>query len=288
MTIQAADIFLSLTKALFSDVSMVEKIEGDNLAALREFLGMLTLLLPASDHYLNKLNELYRWVQGQAGFTGAEWADHLNVSAFPKYSGQYDLCRSAHPQYHGYPCGLWILFHALTVSHYENELAGIELPGDIVAHAMNRFIPRFFSCQICAFHFAENSANIVHRGESILPNRVAPPPQEFTFNSSIVSRLPPAPVDGKTEVLWLNAIHNRVNENLRGSPTDDPFAPKLVYPHRWLCSACWIRSRSKHWNWVLGGDQRSRSALLNFLVKRYSSSRWMSDNISKSFFVSEK
>lgn len=44
MTIQAADIFLSLTKALFSDVSMVEKIEGDNLAALREFLGMLTLV----------------------------------------------------------------------------------------------------------------------------------------------------------------------------------------------------------------------------------------------------
>lgn len=70
-----------------------------------------------------QLNCLPRvWLIGQLLIDSAH---PLHLLQFPKYSGQYDLCRSAHPQYHGYPCGLWILFHALTVSHYENELAGV-------------------------------------------------------------------------------------------------------------------------------------------------------------------
>ncbi|TPP58398.1 Sulfhydryl oxidase [Fasciola gigantica] len=288
ITIQAADIFLSLSEVLFSDVSMVDNIQGENLAALKEFLRMLISLLPASDHYLHKLNELSRWVDKQTSFTGSQWSDYLVNSNFPKYSGQYDLCRSTLPKYHGYPCGLWLMFHALTVSHYEKSATGMDLPVDIVAHAMNRFIPRFFSCQICAFHFAENSANIVHPGESILPPRASPDSTDFTYNASVLKELPPPPKDARTEILWLNAVHNRVNRKLMGSPTDDPFAPKLIYPPRWLCSTCWSRTRASYGRWKLGGDDESQTALLDFLIRRFSSSGWGSNNISSIFFGPRK
>ncbi|VDP87302.1 unnamed protein product [Echinostoma caproni] len=142
-----------------------------------------------------------------------------------------------------YRSDLWSLSNHLFVILPElpaqcNNAHTFYLPGDIVAHTMNRFIPRFFSCQICAFHFAENSANIVRRGES---------------------------------VLWLNAVHNRVNRNLMGSPTEDPSAPKMVYPPRWLCAQCWSRDPQNPTDWVLGGDDDSRAALLSFLVDRFKS-----------------
>lgn len=163
-----------------------------------------------------------------------------------------------------------------------SSLAGV--PKDMVAHAMNRFIPRFFSCFYCAFHFAANSANIVRSGESILPrNRPLPSPSSFKWDPAIVKILPPAPKSPKEEVLWLNAVHNRVNQRLSGSASDDPTAPKKPYPSSAVCPACWTKDDDG--TAQLGKTSESREALFNFLVTHYRPNSWHTDNIPREMFM---
>ncbi|KAA3671540.1 thiol oxidase [Paragonimus westermani] len=157
------------------------------------------------------------------------------------------------------------------------------IPADIVAHAMNRFIPRFFSCNVCAFHFAANSANIARANESILPtNRMLPDPADFTWNASILAILPEAPHCPSSEVLWLNAVHNRVNKRLSGAVTEDPKAPKIIFPSIQACPECWSMDAKNES--ILGGTQERRDHLLHFLLSHYASSAWMSERVPKHIF----
>ncbi|CAL8107395.1 unnamed protein product [Calicophoron daubneyi] len=284
--VYAADVFKSLSMMLETDVSMRNTIDGEDIAALKEFLHMLCLLLPASSSYKQKLASLGDWVDSKATLTGLEWLSKLKEIKFPIYEGPFIECKGSQPHFRGYPCGLWLLFHSLTVRQYELTSAGSEMSPDLVAHAMNRFIPRFFSCNRCAFHFSANSANIARPGESILPkNRDPPIPEEFKWDPQIVHVLPSAPRTSEEQVLWLAAVHNRVNGRLSGSETDDPMAPKQVYPSQAQCPECWSdnfvgNSSAK----VLGQTEKTRKSWLDFLVKRYSSASWHTKGISSDFF----
>ena len=62
-------------------------------------------------------------------------------------------CKGSAPQFGGYPCGLWMMFHTLTVNHAE-EGHGNEDP-KIVVKAMAGFVENFFGCRDCARHFAQ-------------------------------------------------------------------------------------------------------------------------------------
>ncbi|KAF8566704.1 hypothetical protein P879_09184 [Paragonimus westermani] len=281
--VYADDIFASLSILLHGDVSMNENISGEELDALKEFLYMLQLLLPSSQEYKQKLTWIYTWVRSMSTLTGKQWAAELNRTEFPDYRGEFVACKGSEPRFRGYPCGLWILFHALTVRHYELSRRRLGIPADIVAHAMNRFIPRFFSCNICAFHFAANSANIARSHESILPiNRIPPDPADFTWNASILAILPEAPHCPSSEVLWLNAVHNRVNKRLSGAVTEDPKAPKIMFPPIQACPKCWSMDAKNEP--VLGGTQERRDHLLHFLLSHYASSGWMNERVPKHIF----
>ena len=54
--------------------------------------------------------------------------------------------------YGGYPCGLWSIWHTLTVAQAEEVAKG---NGHEVLLAMQGFIKNFFGCTECARHFAD-------------------------------------------------------------------------------------------------------------------------------------
>ena len=65
---------------------------------------------------LSKINEK---TKGLSGNQFREIFDMEKTKAyFPEDREQYQHCAGSSPDYRGYPCGLWILFHTLTVSQY--------------------------------------------------------------------------------------------------------------------------------------------------------------------------
>ncbi|CAH8455078.1 unnamed protein product [Schistosoma turkestanicum] len=271
--VYAVDVFRSLSMLLQSDVGARDKIEGPALEALKEFLDMLYEILPASQEYKAQLSEISVWLNSKTSITGQEWVAYLEEIKLPLYKGPFMACNGSKPHYRGYPCGLWTLFHSLTVEQYLLSSSSSDRQVDSVAHALGRFIPRFFSCTYCAFHFALNTANLARPGESILPeNRNTPSPEEFVFDESVIPTLPKAPETPRDTVLWLNAIHNRVNKRLAGTPSEDPTAPKIQFPPPYLCPTCW--SQNSEGELELGKTPETEESLFQFLVERYRASSW--------------
>ncbi|CAH8462416.1 unnamed protein product [Schistosoma bovis] len=239
--VYAVDIYRSLSMLLQSDVGARDKIEGPALEALKEFLDMLYEVLPASQEYKAHLSEISVWLNSKTSITGQEWVAYLEGIQFPTYKGPFIACNGSKPHFRGYPCGLWTLFHALTVEQYLLSSSG--------------------------------PANVVRPGESILPeNRVTPNPHELVLNESVIPTLPKAPETPKDTVLWLNILHNRVNKHLAGQPSEDPTAPKIQFPPSYLCPACW--SQSSTGELELGKTPETEESLFQFLVERYRASSW--------------
>jgi thiol oxidase len=140
-------------------------------------------------------------------------------------------CRGSAPRYGGYPCGLWSLFHTLTV----RQLAAQRGRPTQVLAAMVGYIQQFFSCRECAQHFVEAT-----RGGA-----------DF---ASVVSSY-------ETAVLYLWGKHNEVNRRLAAEATnEDPVYPKADFPAADFCPECVSRD----------GRGWSRDHVLEFLIGQYS------------------
>ncbi|CAH8474051.1 unnamed protein product [Heterobilharzia americana] len=234
LPVYGVDIYRSLSMLLQLDVGARDAIEGSSLAALKEFLQMLYELLPASQEYKDYLTKISAWLNSKTSTTGREWTEFLKQIEFPIYKGPFIGCNGSKPHYRGYPCGLWTLFHALTVEQY------------LLA--------------------SSSPANIVRPGESILPeNRARPHPDEFFFDESVIPTLPKAPVTSRDSVLWLSIIHNRVNKRLAGQLSEDPTAPKIQFPPVSLCPNCWAPDSKGQLE--LGKTPPTEEHYYNFLFK---------------------
>lgn len=67
------------------------------------------------------LKQLLSKVQEQpTGLTGKQFRELADINTYDSYlptnHNEYQFCAGSSPQYRGYPCGLWILFHSLTIS----------------------------------------------------------------------------------------------------------------------------------------------------------------------------
>ncbi|CAH8832799.1 unnamed protein product [Trichobilharzia szidati] len=286
LPVYGADIYRSLSMLLQSDVSARGVIQGTSLAALKQFLQTLHELLPTSEEYKVYLSKVSAWLNTKTSITGQEWREFLKEINFPMYTGPFIGCRGSKPHFRGYPCGLWTLFHALTVQQYLLSTTKSEPQVDTVAHALNRFVPQFFSCTYCAFHFAQNTANIVKPGESILPqDRPTPSPEEFTFDETIIPTLPKAPITPRDSVLWLSLVHNRVNKRLAGQLSEDPSAPKVQFPSVDICPKCWAPNSKGELQ--LGKNPQTEEAYFQFLVERYEKSSWNYDQLPVMFISND-
>lgn len=123
-------------------------------------------------------------------------------------SSRYIGCRPSVNGRRGFSCGLWQLFHYLTVQATNSVRSTDPLE---VLHAIHGFVKNFFGCTHCSQHF-----------------------QEMAKRNGIFN------VKTKDEaVLWLWTAHNEVNHRLAGDHTEDPVFPKIQYPANSICAQCY-------------------------------------------------
>ncbi|VDM18589.1 unnamed protein product [Hydatigera taeniaeformis] len=294
MPVYAADVISSLQNLLIHDVGRKKVIKGADLDALKEFLTVLSKYLDLGQQYNNEIAYLRREVYEKPEIQRQEWLGLMTGMTLSTDKVQYIACRGSKPYLRGYPCGLWIMFHAMTVNRYiKGEKSGrLEIIKGIftlidgtapIAHALNRFVPRFFSCGYCAFHFAKMTSNVRLEGESVYPDRPGDDPP-FPLEVPDPATLPAAPKSARDEVLWLNTAHNMVNKRLSGHPSEDPLAPKIVFPSPEQCRACWSEAaRRKVAMDKFSATPDKAEELLAYLVHQYRPSSWRWDGVCVSF-----
>jgi thiol oxidase len=114
------------------------------------------------------------------GLTGSEFRVIADINTpdgyLPSNRGQYHYCSGSSPQYRGYPCALWVLFHTLTVSQVHlglffkflfiylfiylfriesDRMNAIEVPS-----AIKNYINIFFGCRHCSENFMKETEDI--------------------------------------------------------------------------------------------------------------------------------
>uniref|UniRef100_A0A1I7VXS8 Sulfhydryl oxidase n=1 Tax=Loa loa TaxID=7209 RepID=A0A1I7VXS8_LOALO len=230
------DILKAARYAVFDEVTRNgEHLAGNNLTALRDFLDVLAKDLPTKTIYntTNKTKELsnskravkffekMRDYLDQKGLHDAipmkEYKKKFLIfeeeSNFPFPVGiNWEHCAGSSPKFRGYTCGLWTLFHALTIQAYKNGLNDSKFVPITPLVAIRNWVNHFFGCQHCREHFLRMTTQTFR-----IESQVRKPEDVFMY-------------------LW--QAHNIVNARLRGQNTEDPEFPKRQFPPDFLCDTC--------------------------------------------------
>lgn len=217
-----ADLEEAIRFALFREVPRFKKIEGERLLALQRFLNVLVRYFPFNDNGIKFLKEVRQFVlNSENEIDGNQYVEqlrNLESNRAPVFSSsRWVGCASTRDGLRRYPCGLWTLFHYMTVQAAESEISTDPLE---ILQAMHGFIKYFFGCSDCSNHF-----------------------QQMASRNKIWN------VSSKDEaVLWLWSSHNEVNRRLSGDATEDPDHPKVQYPVVEVCAECRKRMLTNHHN----------------------------------------
>jgi thiol oxidase len=133
---------------------------------------------------------------------------HICGEGLPSKS--YKTCNMATG---GYSCGLWYLFHALSVRVDDSE-------SNVAMNSIRSFVANFYTCGECRQHFLKMSENAV---------------------SSISSR--------RDLTIWFWRAHNEVNDRLGKAETQ---SSKIQWPPKALCAECSTgpgRNPDEHIDW---------------------------------------
>ncbi|KAI0983768.1 hypothetical protein GJ496_004010 [Pomphorhynchus laevis] len=200
-------------------------IEKESIRALKNILNLLIECFPGRREVILFLERLRNQIINRRSITGAELRQ-LSLADNGEYilpaSTDWKHCQGSQPEYRGYPCSLWMLFHTLSVSHANRRLSGN--PSSFsAADLMSTFVDyiyNFFSCYLCRKHFKK--ATISHRDDL---------------------------EDENDAVLYIWKIHNRVNQRLANDETEDPLVPKIQFPSYEQCPDCYYNINNKlAWN----------------------------------------
>lgn len=132
----------------------------------------------------------------------------LETKWLPMFSSDHWIgCQGSVAKLRGFTCGLWTLFHFMSVQAADSELSNDPLE---TLQAIHGYVKYFFGCTDCSQHF-----------------------QEMATKDRIWS------VPSKDDaVLWLWIAHNQVNDRLKGDHTEDPQFPKIQFPSATGCPSC--------------------------------------------------
>jgi Erv1 / Alr family/Thioredoxin len=230
-----ADIHLSFDYALRYEVYTTSAaLSTEQQGILRTWLELLVRTLPTSWLLSKLIQELIN------NFVYiAQSEDYLVavLDEFPSPTSQWSMSCSHGQADDGYTCGLWQLFHAMTVGvvDYNRAVFDTELliVTETAARALKDYINTFLGCTVCRVHFVESYDNCDN---------------ERCF------RLSDYAIDDEHDwmelPLWLSRTHNAVNVRLlyeraaRESTVtlslDDVQA--VLWPPVRDCRACWINS----------------------------------------------
>ncbi|XP_028314414.1 sulfhydryl oxidase 2 isoform X3 [Gouania willdenowi] len=250
-----ADLEAALHYLLRVELATHSTLEGEELKVFKDFITLVSKLYPGGGS-VGRLME-----------TLSDWLIRLPLHTIP-YKAVLDLlenrvgipgvflgaelrwigCQGSMAGLRGYPCSLWTLFHVLTVQYDSDQSAlrntGLEGEAAPVLQVMRRYVRTFFGCEECGRHFERAAKDSVDQVEN-----------------------------AEQQVLWLWEQHNRVNNRLAGSLSDDPLFPKAPWPSPSLCASCHEEKNGVHvWN---------RNNVLHFLRRHYGAA-----NLSQRYSVS--
>jgi len=221
------DLENALRYSINHEISLMKLIDGEKMKALQKYLAMLAAYFPLrhNNMYLEVIRDI---VEKKSTMTGEEFSQLVKTTEeemSPVYLGaprQWIGCKGSTDSYRGYPCGLWIMFHMLTVNfaleHNKDVTQVFSRDPAAVLWTMHSYIGTFFGCADCAAHFVE----------------MADKNKLFDVRSK------------DEAVLWLWRAHNQVNVRLSGDDTEDPEHKKIQYPAAEHCPAC--RHVNNSWN----------------------------------------
>ncbi|XP_069119679.1 sulfhydryl oxidase 2-like [Argopecten irradians] len=232
------DLESTLTYLLRQEVAIQRTMKLDSITALKNFLLVLAKYFPGREQVKGYLWRLHTWLVTVGDkISGQDWLQRIDSFQTPETylpeKIQWIGCAGSEPQYRGYPCGLWTLFHTLTVNAYRIEGSDKRFNSTSVLHAITGYIEHFFGCSDCTKHFLKMAQSV----------------DSEVKNSS-------------DSVLWLWEKHNSANERLKSDFSTDPRHPKVQFPSEETCQQCHKGSSARHsWN---------RPEVLKFLTEFYS------------------
>jgi len=199
------DLEKTVMLALTSEIGAhKDNITNEKLEALENFLEVLKNYFPLESVLHNVLQRI----------TTKDLinTDSVNNPIY-KLSRYYEenpwvTCRGSKPQFGGYGCGQWMLWHTLSVHQYLQK----EGRATAVLEAMNGYIKHFFGCKSCALHFM----NMTQDGLAFKHIQ--------SYQESVV-------------YLW--EAHNTVNLRVSNETSDDPVFPKFEFPSSEYCPLCY-------------------------------------------------
>jgi len=141
----------------------------------------------------------------------------LDPRLFPR-EPQWLNCLGSQPHLRGYPCGLWMLMHTVTlltlpVKARSSLSSRHKVNTKEALHILSSFVKTFFSCETCRTHFSEMALTLAD--------------SDVLYNGDAV--------------LWLWEAHNTVNNRLKNAPSTDPTQPKVLFPLHNMCPYCYTR-----------------------------------------------
>ncbi|CAF4924846.1 unnamed protein product, partial [Rotaria sp. Silwood1] len=251
------DLELALSYMFREEVPQTKEIHGEAYDALVQWLTVLTKYFPGREPVIAYFKQLLLKVNEQSnGFSGNQFRKIIDIKTsnayLPNDHVQYQHCAGSAPQYRGYPCALWLLFHTLTVSQYQTapkQINVIEIP-----LAIKNYIKHFFGCRQCSINFMKETINITQ------------------LNSQ----------NKREAIIYLWKIHNRVNKRLRGKVTEDPQYPKVQFPSKKLCATCQSMNKDNTSNEYI------MSKTIDFLVEYYSKENMDTSLILNKSYNNEK
>jgi thiol oxidase len=149
------DLFAAVEYSLRHEVPPAdgESLSSDKLRALKHWLKALTRGLPTSpdggqlrasiEVVAQKLEGAFA---GREALTAARYNAALDAAEPPWGATSWTHCTSPHPELHGYPCSLWLLFHSLLAHATDDDAFSVVL-------AIQEYVHAFFSCRECADNF---------------------------------------------------------------------------------------------------------------------------------------
>ncbi|XP_043682512.1 sulfhydryl oxidase 2-like [Vespula pensylvanica] len=229
------DLETALRYSIYHEVPMTKMIEGEKMEALKLYLDAIAKYFPMRFNGIF-LDVIRNIINTKETISGEEFVHLLKSTEdemLPVFSGpqQWIACKGSKEIYRGYPCGLWTMFHMLTVNFgMENKDKKHYNPIEVL-QAMYEYIKNFFGCADCSKHFIEMATR----------NKI------FEVQN------------GDDNILWLWKAHNEVNARLAGDETEDPKHKKIQYPSQDHCSEC--RYPNQTWN---------EAQVLYYLKRKYS------------------
>jgi Erv1 / Alr family len=172
------------------------------------------------------------------------------LDKFPPPSDKWSISCTKHVDGMGYTCGLWELFHIVSVGLVEYNLL-ISTNDDVVlselslstidaAETIRNFIEYFFSCDVCRYNFLKAYDNCAHDRCHRLSDKQMDTAQWIQFP------------------IWLFETHNAVNvrlyeEQMRKTSQNGIIShhDKLLvqWPNQKICTACWLHgSNNDGWD----------------------------------------